>query len=448
VNERGQRLNTRSNRRKFGPVFLALAGLAVLAHPVDAKVVEARKAYDFVDSLGVVTHVNRQKGVLDDAGWSKISDAIAEAGFRYVRTTVVNNDAIARVRNMHEKYGTKFNLRIDSRAIEGNDGQPLNPGAIDGLVEQVKRVGANAILSFEGPNEYNSQGKKHGNRDWVEQLKTFTLRMYERIKSDPAIADKPVIAPSIWNRRVQDYRAVGDISDRTDKGCLHNYTGGRLPSYDLDARLRDAKILTPHYPIWVTEYGYRTAAKFAVSEIAKAKYLPRFAAEFFIRPEVERAFNYQIIDEWPITEKPDKSWGLLGNDFSKRPAYHAMKNTIALLDDKDGNFAAGNLDYDLGGDLKDVHSFLVQKKNGTFYLVLWQEVPSYDPDARKDLHTAPRPVTLRFNTPVAEVRTYLPTGLDIPDPETARSPVKVDKEPKSIELEVPDQLLIVEIVVS
>jgi hypothetical protein len=427
---------------------VAVAGLVVLAHPAAAKMVQAQKAYDFVDSLGIVTHVNRDKGVLDDSGWATISDAIAEAGFRYVRTTVIDDKAVSRVREMHAKHGTKFNLRIDSRAIRGEKDAPLNPDAIDDLVEQVKRVGLDAILSFEAPNEYNSQGKKQGNRDWAEQLRTFTQLLHKRIKEDPQIADKPLIAPSIWNRRVRDYQALGDLTGFVDRGCLHNYTGGRLPSYDLDQRIRDAKILTPHYPIWVTEYGYRTADKFAVSEAAKAKYLPRFAAEFFIRPDVERVFNYQIIDEVPIAAKPDKAWGLLRNDFSKRPAFYAMKNTIAILGDKDPDFTPGSLDYDLGGDLKDVHSFLVEKKSGVFYLVLWQEVASYDPDAHQDLHPAPRPVKLTFNTPVSEVRTYLPTGLDIADPETARSPVKVDKAPKSVDLLVPDQLLIVEIVVS
>ena len=427
---------------------MALAVLVVLGQSADAKVVHAQKAYDFVDSLGVVTHINRRKGVLDDRGWSTISDAIAEAGFRYVRTTVINDTAIVRARKMHAKHGTRFNLRIDSRAIEGKYHEPLDPAAIDDLIGRVKRVGANAILSFEGPNEYNSQRKKLGNRDWADQLRTFTQRLYKRIKEDPEIADKPLIAPSIWRRRPRDYKALGDLTGHVDRGCLHNYTGGRLPSYDLDQRIRDAKILTPNYPIWVTEYGFRTAAKYAVSEAAKAKYLPRFAAEFFIRPDVERVFNYQIIDEWPIAKKPDKAWGLLRNDFSKRPSFYAMKNTIALLDDKDGDFTPGSLDYDLGGDLKDVHSFLVQKKNGVFYLVLWQEVASYDPDARKDLHPAPRRVKLTFNAPVAEVRTYLPTGLDIPDPEAAKSPIKNDKAPKTIDLQVPDQLLIIEIVVS
>jgi hypothetical protein len=426
-----------------------------LTPQVDAKVVSAQKAYDFVDSLGVVTHVNRRKGVLSDHGWSIISAAIAEAGFRYVRATIHDDLGVARVRDMHARYGTRFNLRIDSRALEENTEKKknfrkasiaLNPNAIDRMVSITKRVGVNAILSYEGPNEYNSQGKEQGNRDWHSQLKTFMHAMYRRIKEDPEIADKPVVAPSIWRRREQDYRAMGDISDRTDRGCLHNYTGGRLPSYRLDSRIRDAQILTPEYRIWVTEFGYRNADKNAVSEAVKAKYLPRFAAEFFIRPEVERVFNYQIIDEWPIAKKPDKAWGLLRNDFSKRPSFYAMKNTIALLDDKDGDFTPGSLDYDLGGDLKDVHSFLVQKKNGVFYLVLWQEVESWDREARKDLHPTPRPVKLTFNTAVAKVRSYLPTGLGLADPGDGTRPVDVYVDPVAVPLDVPDELLIVEIV--
>ncbi len=442
--------------KSFQRVLFTVACILLLTPPANAKAVPAQKAYDFVDSLGVVVHVNRNKGVLSDQGWAIVSAAIAEAGFRYVRATIHDDLGVARVRDMHARYGTRFNLRIDSRALEEipekqkkkkfrKASVALDPDAIDRMVAITKRVGVNAILSYEGPNEYNSQGKEQGNRNWHNQLKAFMHAMYRRIKEDPAIADKPVIAPSIWRRRVQDYQAMGDISDRTDRGCLHNYTGGRRPSYNLDSRIQDARILTPEQRIWVTEFGFRTAGKNAVSETAKATYLPRFAAEFFIRPLVERVFNYQIIDEWPIASKPDKAWGLLRNDFSKRPSFYAMKNTIALLDDKDGDFTPGSLDYDLVGDLKDVHSFLVQKKNGTFYLVLWQEVESWDREARKDLHPAPRSVKLMFNAGVAEVRTYLPTGLGLADPGDGMQPVAIHANPIAVPIDVPDELLVVEI---
>ena len=137
---------------------------------------------------------------------------------------------------------------------------------------------------------------------------------------------------------------------------------------------------------------------------------------------MQKAFIYQIIDESPISKAPDKARGLLRNDFSKRPMYFAVKNTIALLDEPDGNFSPGNLNYDLIGDLTDVHSFLVQKKNGTYFLVLWQEVDSYDRDARADLFPPDRPVTLKLNALPTLVRTYMPTGLDIGNPENGRLP--------------------------
>ena len=108
------------------PRILALPGPGVLAQPVDPKVVQAQKAYDFVDSLGVVTHVNRGKGVLDDSGWATISDAIAEAGFRYVRTTVINDEAVQqRITEMeHQLKSTEENLQTTIEELE----QHIRPG--------------------------------------------------------------------------------------------------------------------------------------------------------------------------------------------------------------------------------------------------------------------------------------------------------------------------------
>jgi hypothetical protein len=427
--------------------MVAAACLFLLTDSARSEVVEARRAYDFVDSLGVVTHVSRGKGVLTDEGWSALEQAIAEAGFRYVRTTITNGRGIERVRNAYETHGIRFDLRIDTRPLDGGDktATPLDPDRIDEMVAMTKEAGVEAVLSYEGPNEFNVQAAA-GNDTWHLELKEFMARLYDRVKGDPDLADKLVIAPSVYRRKTEDYLALGDISDRADRGCLHNYNAGRMPSYDLDERLNDARIMTPDYPVWVTEYGYRTAGQDPISEASQAKYLPRYAGEFFIRPDVERAFGYQIIDEKPIDESPDNAYGLLRNDFSRRPAFHAMKNIIRLLDDDAGDFVPGRLDYDLIGDLTDVHSFLVQKKSGEFYLVLWQEVDSYDRKTQVDLHPEPRPLTLMFNTPVAEAATFLPTGLDLADPDEARLPVDVYADPIAVALDVPDELMVIEIV--
>jgi len=49
------------------------------------------------------------------------------------------------------------------------------------------KVGADAILSIEAPNESNPQGEKHGNPGWADQLRAFT---YQIIDEWP-IAKKP-----------------------------------------------------------------------------------------------------------------------------------------------------------------------------------------------------------------------------------------------------------------
>jgi PKD repeat protein len=438
--------------RTFGSRLWSIAlvqgavALVLLSTSLRAEVVEARRAYDFVDSLGVVAHVSRSSGVLDNEGWSTIIHRIDEAGFRYVRTTITNEKGRSRVEDAYETYGIRFNLRIDTRPLDGGDPKRthLNPDRLDEMVEMTKAAGPDAILSFEGPNEYN--GQEEYNREWDIELKDFMLQLYTRVKNDPDIADKPVIAPSIKNRDYECYCAVGDISDRTDRGNLHNYASGQQPSYDLDNRIADAKTMTPDDPIWVTEYGYRVANGKRVSEDVQAKYLARYAGEFFIRPTVERVFQYQIIDEASIAENPGKAWGLLRYDHSPRPAFYAMKNTIALLDDAGADYTPGTLDFDLIGDVTDVHSFLVQKKSGVFYLVLWQEVESWDWTNFEEVNPPDRPLSLKLNTPVDVARTYLPTAVGIYNPEDGRLPLRSYDNPDVIELSVPDQLLVVEMI--
>jgi PKD repeat protein len=249
---------------------------------------------------------------------------------------------------------------------------------------------------------------------------------------------------------------MGDISDITDRGTLHKYHAGHMPTQKMDESVQDARIMTPTDPVFVTEYGYTSFPPggsdpdvwYPITEYSQAKYLGRYLGEFFIHPDVERSFLYQIIDEKPFAQVPDKAKGLLRNDFSKRPAYFAYKNTIALLDEEPwpSNEDPISLDFDLTGDLTDVHYFLVQKKNGTYYLVIWQEVVSYDRNTRKDLSPADRSLTLAFNTTITQVRTYLPTGLDISNPEDGRLPTDTYANPTSVSLNVPDELLIVEIV--
>ncbi|MGF1641084.1 MAG: glycosyl hydrolase [Rhodospirillales bacterium] len=452
----------RSSRRGLcAAAVLALAG-GMSASTTAAATVEARRAAAFTDMFGVVTHVSRATGVLadaDDDSWPVIRDAIVEAGFRHLRTTLTNARSIPRVQDLAAR-GLRFSLRIDTRPLRSGGGSEavLDPGRIAEMLEMAKAVGVDAILAFEGPNEYNAN--RASNADWAIQLKAFMAELAVQVRADPDLADKPIVAPSIWRRKTEDYQAMADlgIGEDTTRGNLHNYNAGRPPGYQLSRRVGDAQAMTPGQPVWVTEYGYRTHGTDRVSEAAKAKYLARYAGLLFDEAEVERASVFQIVDEWLADERPEKSWGLLDNTLVKRPAFFAVRNTLALLADPDGDddFVPGGLDFDLLGDLTDVHSFLVQKRSGAFYLVIWQEVDSYDRTRHADLFPPERRLRLTFGAPVRAIRTYLPTGLEVADPEDGQLPRCVIEgasgcrngevpAARTIDLWVPDELLVVEI---
>ncbi len=122
---------------------------------------------------------------------------------------------------------------------------------------------------------------------------------------------------------------------------------------------------------------------------------------------------------------------------SEKPAFTALKNMISLLKDPGANFTPGALDYTLSGNTTNIHHTLLQKRNGTFYLILWQEVSSFDPDAKQNINVTSRQVTLTLNQPIGSANTYLPNN--------SKALLKSATNPNKITLNVPDYPLVVEL---
>jgi hypothetical protein len=80
---------------------------------------------------------------------------------------------------------------------------------------------------------------------------------------------------------------------------------------------------------------------------------------------------------------------------------------------------------------------LLQKRDGRFYLVLWQEVPSYDPNTKRSLPVPDKSVTLTLEQPFGMATTYRPNVSDKPTAHYAN--------PRQLELGVPDHPLVVEL---
>ena len=66
------------------------------------------------------------------------------------------------------------------------------------------------------------------------------------------------------------------------------------------------------------------------------------------------------------------------------------------------------------GKTSEIHHTLLQKRDGTFYLVLWNEIVSYDNAAERDINVPEQTVTLKLTTPIHLAKTFLPlNGFEI-----------------------------------
>ncbi len=171
-----------------------------------------------------------------------------------------------------------------------------------------------------------------------------------------------------------------------------------------------AQVGIPGRALYSTETGYTTAPgnMNEVSDLAKAKYTPRLSFEYF-NAGVKRAYNYQLLDHKTGTTA-QAHFGLVKLDGTKKPAFRAMENTIDILEDPGPDFVPSAFDYTLVNTTPDIHQTLLQKRDGTFYLVLWREVRSYDKLADRDISVPQQKVTVNFPAKMQTIRVFDPTS--------------------------------------
>jgi hypothetical protein len=88
------------------------------------------------------------------------------------------------------------------------------------------------------------------------------------------------------------------------------------------------------------------------------------------------------------------------------------------------------------GNTSNLHHLLLQKSDGKFYLVLWQETLGFDLNTKKAIEVPNQKVQLVLGQTFAQAKIY-----------TLQDYIKPQKQltnPKQILLDVPDQPLIIE----
>jgi hypothetical protein len=340
----------------------------------------------FVDSVGVNVHLHYTD--TSYGNFAAVEKALKDLGVRHIRDGLTDTSWTAYYDRLNElgRAGVKAILIAS----------PKQNGAL--FTAYPARV-ADSFEGYEAPNEYDQSGDK----DWARTIDGFMARLYEAVRGDPRTAKFPIVGPSLTHG--ESFSKVADTARFLDFANLHNYWGGRNPgthgwgangygSYEWNLNL--ARTAWAGKPIFTTETGYfnDVSKGDGVPEGVAGKYLPRLLFLQWMHG-IQRTYVYELVDVGDKQKFGDATYGMLRADFTPKPAYTAVQSVMRLLADPGPAFTAGNLDFSLAGDLKDVDHLLFEKRNGTFFLAIWIEELGWDVDRRTAIPVAGRPILVR-----------------------------------------------------
>ena len=403
----------------------------------------AERADDYVNSLGVV-YTGGDPQLVADLGVRFVRGDVRRQGTEMYRNLYnMTNGRIKTVVLVHpvQQYRCENNPSRKANRILPED-QWANF-----MDKEILADGTEWIAAFESLNEYSGQSTRCAdpsndpavrtryNPDYATQLRDFQKFLYNYIKNVKGLS-QPVLGPSMWARSRPMFeeltKKVGDIDAWTDYATFHYYSfnsfvENRMGWYRPTLLNNMYGGVARNKPAYVTETG--SCLSGADAEEIKAKFLTRYQAFLFSLNPKNKTFQFNF-----SSDVDSGCWNLVDNvSGHPEPAWYAMRNVISILNDPGGSFTPGTLDYSLSGDTSDIKTVLLQKKNGTFYLLIWKATRPTN---------ARVPLTLKL--PVSSnVSIYEPAN--ITNIANGNQPLRTVADTKSVPLEVPDHVMIVAI---
>ncbi|MFO1155044.1 MAG: hypothetical protein U1E42_15500 [Rhodospirillales bacterium] len=444
--------NINRNKEIFGTVFAkhrrikhsiasvsVFAAAAVAFFPNSAKALEAYSALAFRNSIGVNSVLSETSAT---SRYDAIKAALRDIGIVNIRAKLTPANA-GRARDLYQSSGVKTLARIDFR-VGGKITGRADPSAIAQGVNTALSVGSQAIVGFEGPNEYTNH--QHG-PGWDDDLRDYMRRLSDEVRDRRL--PQPIIGPTIYLRVPGDIRQLGDISNIIDASNFHIYTSGNEPSYRMGEWLSDARIMAPGKPVWVTEYGYHNAMKNPsqnpVSEVTAAKYLPRFASIYFSRDPQGKFFIFELVDAGTNPADREQNLGLMRSNLAKKPAFHALRRMIDAVKSGSTQVNPRDLAVQINGQ-SNMETLLLQKSDKEYALLLWQEVKSWDVKSQRQLELAAKPVTVTL--PSNATFSLYDTLPFENDPDRDAAPEQFGGPRRSVTVNVPDHVVILQMKLS
>lgn len=363
----------------------------------------AVKASDFLNSIGVCTHISQGE---DDP--AKVAECLSYIGIRAVRDDGPRNPkTLQSFIDVHKASGAKIVLL------------PKNGDIAASLAQYEALAAEGALLAVEGPNEPNNFRVTYNgatsSKTTSMPVALFQKDLYAAVKADSKLAGIPVFHSSEAGGSEPDNCGLQFLTIPAGAGTLmpdgtkfadfantHNYVCGHgLKGITEDNIAWNAEdpTLKGKWDGMYVEYGHTWWGKgfdgYAKEQLAT---LPRVTTETGWSTRVGGGGNANAISEeeqgrlflnlylaafkrgWSYTfiymlkdSKGQGYWGFVYTDYKYKPSATYLHNMTTVLADKAAAFTPGKINYSIPNKPATVHDLLMQKSNGTLELAVWGE---------------------------------------------------------------------------
>jgi len=398
--------------------------------------------WSFLQSVGVNTHISWQ----DTAGYanaSVVEKSIAYLGATHVRDGIPYNGWTLPEYQAIASTGVRFDIVASGPTID-----------IAGDIAQTARLAQavpGSVASMEGANEFNTQNSTFngasstGNPAWAQQ---YDPALYSAVKGNSTLSGATVIAASMANAGAAEIQKEGNLSSFVDSSNWHAYfNNGDQPAHNLASAIANAQSTAPGKPVTITETGYYTAVD--AMDWGGGGVTPKVQAILTVNALLD-AFNsgvsttylYELMNNIsnPSSTDLENNFGLFLADGTPKPAATAIHNLTTLLADsgaKASSFQTGTLSATITGLPSTGSSLTLEKSDGTYDLVVWNEPKAWDQPTRSATSPAAAPVSVDLGGTYQTVRLY--------DPLTGTSPTQTLSNASTVNLSLTTDPVIIEI---
>jgi hypothetical protein len=355
----------------------------------------------FLSSLGVDIHVDQ--GV---AGETYITP-LRYLGVRNIRDEGRN---WSQFQIIHQQTGIRLDL--------------VGEGDLEATISAGHALAASgALMSFEGPNEPNNfpityKGERGGGLDTWAPVAKFQQALYRAVKSDSDLRQYPVFAVSEGGAEIDNvglqFLTIPSGTAATfppetqyaDYANTHNYVSSNRKVYaDNQAWHAADPTLNGPWDGLYGEYGTTWRNHFRGYSERDLLTLPRVTTETgwdsvtdvggertqgvvlvnTLLAQFKRGWRYTFIYQVRDGEGGNEHYGLFNADSTPKLAATYIHNLTAVLADTAPLAEASAVNYTITDEPPTVHDLLIQKSNGVFDLVVWDEKASGSDEVQVNL---------------------------------------------------------------